>query len=195
MVNIGRAVEGVRSKLKIVYYPLHNIYLRIVVANITIGKNSRIDKVHWGHSGGGTISIGKNTTISKWVCMMPYGGFINIGDNCSVNSFCHVNGNGGTTIGNNVRIATGCVIIPANHEYEDSSVPITKQGETRKGIKIGDDVWIGAGVSILDGVTIGSGSVIGAGSVVNRSVPEMSVAVGVPAKIVKKRGENFEYYD
>ncbi|WP_320164472.1 acyltransferase [uncultured Trichococcus sp.] len=191
MINSGRLFEGLRSKIKNIYYPLHNMVLTLLVANISIGSKSRIDKVYWGHSGGGAISIGKNTSISNWVCMMPYGGFIRIGDNCSINSFCHINGNGGTTIGNNVRIAAGCVIIPANHKFEDPYVPITFQGETQKGVIVCDDVWIGAGVTILDGVKIGKGSVIGAGSVVNRPIPAMSVAVGVPAKIVKKRGEKY----
>ena len=55
------------------------------------------------------------------------------------------------------------------------------------GIKIMNDVWIGTGVRILDGVTIGRGSVIGAGSVVTKSIPDYSVAVGAPAKVIKKR--------
>ncbi|GGG07680.1 hypothetical protein GCM10010913_31840 [Paenibacillus aceti] len=118
---------------------------------------------------------------------MPYGGSIEIGENCSINSFCHINGNGGLKIGNNVRIATNCTLIPANHIFSDPNIPITFQGETREGITIEDDVWLGAGVKVLDGVVIGRGSVIGAGSVVNKSIPPFSIAVGIPAKVIKKR--------
>lgn len=54
-----------------------------------------------------------------------------------------------------------------------------------KPVTIGNDVWIGGNVTILPGVTIGNNVVIGAGAVVNRDIPDNSVAVGVPAKIVK----------
>ncbi|MCK7515996.1 MAG: acyltransferase [Desulfobacterales bacterium] len=72
-------------------------------------------------------------------------------------------GDGGLTIGNNVRIAAHTVIIPANHVFDDVNIPIRKQGLSKKGIVIEDDVWIGSGVKILDGVVIGKGCVIGAG--------------------------------
>jgi acetyltransferase-like isoleucine patch superfamily enzyme len=56
---------------------------------------------------------------------------------------------------------------------------------SREGIEIQDNCWIGTGVRILDGVSIGSGSVIGAGSVVTKDIPSNSIAVGVPAKVIK----------
>jgi acetyltransferase-like isoleucine patch superfamily enzyme len=52
---------------------------------------------------------------------------------------------------------------------------------------IEDDCWLGSGVKVLDGVTIGKGSVIGAGSVVTKNIPPFSVAVGVPARVIKSR--------
>jgi acetyltransferase-like isoleucine patch superfamily enzyme len=52
---------------------------------------------------------------------------------------------------------------------------------------LGEDVWLGAGVIILGGIRIGKGSIIGAGSVVTRDIPEYSIAVGVPARVVKVR--------
>ncbi len=71
--------------------------------------------------------------------------------------------------------------------YSSQKLEIRLQGESRKGITIGSDVWIGAGAIILDNVKIGDGCVIGAGAVVTKSVPSYSVAVGVPAKVIKKR--------
>lgn len=186
MYLIGKIYQSVKYRLKNFTNPLHNMLLMITIPNLKIDKTCSISKVFWGAHEGKVI-IKKNTSISKWVCIMPYGGYIEIGENCSINSFCHINGNGGLKIGNNVRIAANCVIIPANHNYENPNIPITFQEETQKGIVIEDDVWIGAGVSILDGVVIGKGSVIGAGSVVNKSISPMSIAVGVPAKVVKKR--------
>ena len=64
-----------------------------------------------------------------------------------------------------------------------------QQAESRLGIVIEDDVWVGAGVRVMDGVRIGRGSVIGAGAVVTKSIPPNSVAVGMPARVVGQRGE------
>ncbi|MFM6647643.1 MAG: DapH/DapD/GlmU-related protein [Microcystis panniformis] len=64
---------------------------------------------------------------------------------------------------------------------------IRLQGETKQGIVIEDDVWIGCGCKILDGINIGKSSVIGAGSVLTKDVEPYSVVVGVPGKVIKKR--------
>ncbi len=110
-----------------------------------------------------------------------------IGAYCTIQYGCLLYGVGGLEIGDNTRIAAHTVISPMNHIYSDPNIPIWKQGETAIGIKIGNDVWIGNGAKILDGVTIGDGCVIGAGSVVTKSIPPFSVAVGVPAKVIKQR--------
>jgi acetyltransferase-like isoleucine patch superfamily enzyme len=119
---------------------------------------------------------------------MTYGGIIEIGSNCSINPYTIIYGHGlGTKIGNNVLIAGHCMIIPANHNFSHTDVPINKQGINSKGIIIEDDVWIGSGCQILDGITIGKGAVIAAGAVVNKSVEPYNIVGGVPAKIIGKR--------
>ncbi len=135
------------------------------------------------------IRIGKGTVILRGVMLLTYGGSICIGNDCSVNPFSILYGHGGLVIGDGVRIAAHTIIIPQQHRFDDLELPIYKQGVSRKGIKIEDDVWIGANCTVLDGVRIGKGSVIGAGSVVTRDVPPYSVAVGVPAKVIKQRIE------
>lgn len=104
---------------------------------------------------------------------------------CSFNRNSVVRGN--VIIKENVAIGPNTVIIGANHNFENISVPINKQGSNSKGILIECNVWIGANVTVLDGVTIGEGSVIGAGSVVSKSIPAFSVAVGVPCRVIKTR--------
>ena len=155
--------------------------------NISIGEGTNISSKSHIYLDGDYMTIGKNTIIHEFTYLRLYGGFIKIGDNCSINPFCVIYGHGGLRIGNNVRIAAHCTIIPANHIYSDTSVPIAEQGETMIGITIQDDVWIGTGVRILDGVEIGEGCVIAAGAVVNKSIPPYSVAAGIPAKIIKMR--------
>lgn len=135
----------------------------------------------------GRISIGSRTIVHPGALLLPYGGAIEIGDDCSVNPYTILYGHGGLTIGNGVRIATHCVIIPANHRFDDPETPIRLQGESRLGVSIEHDVWIGAHATILDGVTIGSGAVIAAGAVVNREVPAGALVAGVPAKVVSSR--------
>lgn len=160
-----------------------------------LGRPIRVDWLArvWARStirivGGGSVSIGPGSQIHDYAMLMTYGGDIRLGGGCTVNPFCVLYGHGGLTIGNHVRIATHCVIIPANHNFNDLDKPIWQQAETRVGIVIEDDVWIGAGVRVMDGVRIGHGSVIGAGAVVTKSIPPGSVAVGVPARVIGQRG-------
>lgn len=166
------------SKIRTLYYKYRH---RIKIGEGTIFRGS-CEIISEGKT-----EIGKNCVISPWAVFREWGGYIKIGNNCSINSFCHISGNGGVEIGDDVRIATQCVIISANHKFSRVDIPITKQGETADKIVIEDDCWLGAGVKVLAGVTIGRGSVIGAGSVVNKDVPPYSVLVGVPGKVVKKR--------
>jgi acetyltransferase-like isoleucine patch superfamily enzyme len=79
-------------------------------------------------------------------------------------------------------MATSVTIIPGNHIQGTDVIPLTESGITKIGIRIEDNVWIGAGVIILDGVTVGRNAIIGAGSVVTRDVPANAKVVGVPAR-------------
>lgn len=90
-------------------------------------------------------------------------------------------------IGDKVLIGPNVSIFASNHNYLDKDKAIRDQGYYEGDIKIEDDVWIGAGCVITAGVTIGRGSIIGSGSVVTKSIPEYSIAVGSPAKVIKSR--------
>lgn len=158
--------------------------------NVELGRGVIIDayaKIYCHKNG--RIKIGDDSYIGDHAIVHTgkKGGWITIGTNCTVQSFSIVHGHGGCEIGNDVRIASHTVIIPANHRFEDSSRPIREQGVTRIGIRIESDVWIGSGCIVLDGVTVGQGGVIGAGSVVNKSVPPGAISIGSPAKPVGAR--------
>jgi acetyltransferase-like isoleucine patch superfamily enzyme len=133
------------------------------------------------------IHIGNNTHIHENCMLITCGGNIEIGDYCYINPSTILYGHGGLKIGNNVLVAAQTIVIPANHIFTNKNQLIRLQGDTKQGIVIEDDVWIGCGCKILDGVTIGKGSVIGAGSVVTKDVEQYSVVVGVPAKVIKQR--------
>ena len=156
--------------------------------NVIIGDNTYIDdSVILDVSKGGKIVIGSDCHILQGVIIASYGGDINIGSHCSFNAYCVIYGHGGLQIGDYVRMATHSIIIPANHIFDDPNLPITHQGLSMKGIKIGRDVWIGASVKILDGVEIGNGAILAAGCVVNKSVLPNTINAGVPSKVIKKR--------
>jgi acetyltransferase-like isoleucine patch superfamily enzyme len=94
------------------------------------------------------------------------------------------------TLGNYVTMAQHVVLSGLNHGFEDVTISTRLQKVVTKQITVCDDVWIGANSVITAGVTIGKHSVIGAGSVVTKDIPEYCVAVGNPAKVIKKF--NFE---
>lgn len=160
--------------------------------NIFIGQNTTICKysaleVDPSSCGESKIVIGDRTLISSFVILRTYGGLIKIGNSCFVNSFSALYGHGNLTIGNNCLIGPQVTIIPVNYGYKDRDIPFREQTPTKKGITIGDDVWIGAGVTIVDGCTIGNGCVIGAGAVVTKSIEPYSIVAGVPAKKISMR--------
>lgn len=133
------------------------------------------------------IVIDDDSFILERSMLQPYGGYILIGKKVGINLNCIIYGMGGVTIGDNVMMASSCLIVSANHNFERTDIPMNLQGVTCEEVKIGDDVWLGARVVVLSGVEIGEGSVIGAGSVVSTSIPPYSVAVGVPARIIRQR--------
>lgn len=135
----------------------------------------------------GAIKISKNTIIGKGNRISAGGsGKILIGRNVLIDDSTYIMAHQRIEIGKNVKIAAFCFICDFNHKYGDRKLAIAEQGYETKPVVIGDNVWIGTHSIILPGVTIGRGSVIGAGSIVTRNVPANSIAVGNPAKIIKK---------
>ena len=109
--------------------------------------------------------IGENSTIDDFVKIKHVGGngSIEIGNFVYINSGCVLYSGNGIKIGNSVLIGPNCNIVPVNHKFSDSETLIRMQGfqESKGGIIIEDDVWLGAGVTILDGAHIGKGAIIG----------------------------------
>lgn len=172
---------------------LWNRYSGIYVSKQSfITKTVKLQLKPGGVNHSGQIHIAANVCITDGVIIAPYGGRIDIGENVFLGPYCVLYGHGGLTIGKDTMIAAHSVIIPSNHGFADQEKKISIQPSTNIGITIGEDVWIGCGVKILDGVSIGKGCVIGAGAVVNKSLPDYSIAVGVPAKVIGKRGDTLK---
>ena len=129
-------------------------------------------------------TCGDNVSVHDSV-FIRYAGLLQLGNNISIHPLCYIDAQGEISIGDDVSIAHNVSILSFEHDFSDKSKPIKDAQCIGKKITIEDNVWIGAGAKILGGTTIGKGSVIGAGAVVTKNIPPGSVAVGVPAKVIK----------
>jgi acetyltransferase-like isoleucine patch superfamily enzyme len=140
------------------------------------------------------IRLGHNVTIARDTIMICTGVIrqkgvgITIGNNSAIGAQSFLGGQGGITIGDDVIMGPGVRIFSENHNFSSLEMPIRLQGESRKGVVIGNNCWIGASSTILDGICIGEGAVVAAGSVVTKNVDSNSVVGGVPAKLISTRG-------
>lgn len=98
---------------------------------------------------------------------------------------------GPLTIGDNVMMGPDVVILTNNHRIDDLEQPMINQGlDSIAPVTIEDDVWIGVRAILLPGVAIGRGAVVAAGAVVASDVPRNAIVGGVPAKVIRYRGQS-----
>jgi carbonic anhydrase/acetyltransferase-like protein (isoleucine patch superfamily) len=137
-------------------------------ARVFVGSNSWLQ----------TLPDGKNTTPALF-----------IGDGTSIAGACVISAVRQVVLEENVLLARNVYISDHIHRYSDDAEPILAQGTDKIApVVIRRNSWLGQNVVVCPGVTIGVGAVIGANSVVNTDIPDRSVAVGAPAKVVKKIG-------
>lgn len=156
--------------------------------NLRVSGRIRVMKGAVVDASSGHIFLAAGVVVCRFSVLEAAGGDISVGSNTRIGDYCSLYGQGGLSIGANVLVASGVRIVPSAHAFEDVSVPINAQGMVGRGVRIGDDTWIGANVVVLDGVTIGQGAIVGAGSVVTRDVPDYGIVVGSPAKVIRYRG-------
>ncbi|HEX9767496.1 MAG TPA: acyltransferase [Nitriliruptorales bacterium] len=107
-----------------------------------------------------------------------------IGDRCWLGRGLVVNAHARITIGDDVWTGANVFVSDANHGWSDADQPIGRQFGTIGPVAIGAGSWLGHGVLVLPGASIGRRCVIGAGAVVRGDIPDGSIAVGVPARVV-----------
>lgn len=142
-------------------------------------RRSRIDVFPWNQ-----FTIGQNTLIEDFTTINNGAGDIIIGNNARIGIGSVVIGP--VRFGNKVGLGQHVFISGFNHGYEDGSRDSNEQALVKKEVVIGDDSHIGANAVIVAGVHIGKRCQIGAGSVVTKDIPDYSVAVGNPAKVIKR---------
>lgn len=154
--------------------------------SVTIDRHCIIDgfssdKIVLGHC----ARIGAFSTLTSTSHFSKYGKGLKMGNNSAVGDFTHFGAAGGIEIGNDVIMGSYISFHSENHNFLDSSKLIREQGVTSKGIKVGNNVWVGAKATFLDGCIVGDNSVVAAGAVVNGIYPDNSIIGGVPAKVIK----------
>lgn len=138
------------------------------------------------------ISIGNRVHIAykTWLAAVAHTGEANceliIGDGTCIGNFNHIYATKSIVIGKNVLTADRVYISDNLHGYEDITLPIIHQPIKQIGtVVIGDGSWLGENVCVV-GAKVGNNCVIGANSVVTKDIPDYCVAVGSPAKIIKR---------
>jgi acetyltransferase-like isoleucine patch superfamily enzyme len=104
-----------------------------------------------------------------------------------IEQFFHVGACEYVEIGENVLIAGRVYISDHNHRFSDVDKPILAQGiESGGKVIIEENAWLGEGCVVLPGVTIGKNAIIGSNAVVTKNIPPYSIAVGIPARVIKR---------
>lgn len=151
------------------------------------------------------ITVGRRFRVFKGArieCIRSYGDQVFnpqliIGNNVTINNYVHIGVINKVIIGDNVLIASNVYI--SDHSHGDygsvfnsspESSPASRKLFSSGTVDIKENVWIGEGAKILPNVTIGMGAIIGANAVVTKNIPNYSIAVGIPARVIKTY--NFE---
>jgi acetyltransferase-like isoleucine patch superfamily enzyme len=135
------------------------------------------------------IKIKKNVAFDRGCELNACGGTLTIESDCKFNRNISLNASvsGHISFGKNCIVGPNVILRSSNHISSDLNKPIMYQGHESGCIRIGNNVWIGAGAIILPNVKIGDGVIVGAGSVVTKSFSANQVIGGVPAKSIKER--------
>ncbi|SHT77812.1 transferase [Mycobacteroides abscessus subsp. abscessus] len=130
-------------------------------------------------------SVGMSPTVS-----VRNGANISIGAGSRIGQGCHLwaGDDSRILIGDHALFGPNVFVTATNYRFDNSDGPVMDCGRRGSDITIGSNTWIGTGVVIVAGAHIGDGAIIAAGAVVSGDIPPMSVAGGIPARVIRQRG-------
>ena len=138
---------------------------------------------------GGEVILDDHVQLHRDVIIQTgQGGSLNIGKSSHIQARCQFSAyKASIVIGQRVDIAPYCAFYPYDHGVIEGQ-PVRRQPlQSKGGIILEDEAWLGVGVIVLDGVRIGKGAVVGAGAVVTKDLPANSISAGAPARVIKMR--------
>lgn len=186
MYIVVRKIRSIFSRLDNFWSTLHCYRSAILNPALRIEKNCQFKKsTKLVTTDEGSISIGKGSCLSEHVQIVAQGGHVVIGDNVFIGTGCILVAKSSIFIGNDSLIAEYVVIRDQDHRID--SRPIRSAGFKITPVHIGSDVWIGCKATVLRGAYVGDRCVIGAHALVKSRIPDDMLAVGVPARVVKRR--------
>lgn len=159
--------------------------------DVRFGKHVFIgDRVTlFSSDGTGTIHLGDRVQIYQGTSLETGNdGELSIGADSSIHASCQLMAyKGSIRIGRGVAVAQGCAFYPYDHGIELGRTIRSQPLVSKEPIEVGDEAWLGTGVTVLAGVRIGEGAVVGAGSLVTHDVPPNAICGGVPARVIGMR--------
>ena len=156
--------------------------------DVIIDDNVILDAKGYDNDG---ISIGNGVFIGRGTIFNCKNGNIILGDYVNMGFNCHIVSANQVNLGNNALIAANCYLIGGTlKSNRPDMIPVEQERES-KGIELKENIWLGANVQVMDGVMIGHDSIVGTSAVVNSDIPDNSIAVGIPAKVIKRKGESY----
>lgn len=135
------------------------------------------------------ITLGDGVFLGRGTILSCKDGDIELGDHVNIGFNAEIFSGSSVTVGKHGLFAAYTYLVGGGHEFSQAGVPVVEQQRLSRGIAVGENVWLGAGVKVLDGVTLGRDVVVGAGAVVTESLPDGVIAAGVPARVLRRRSD------
>ena len=135
------------------------------------------------------IRVGNGVFLGRGTILSCKDGDIVLGDHVNIGFQSEIFSGSSVRVGRHGLFAAYTYLVGGGHEFDRAGVPVLEQGRTSRGIVLGENVWLGTGSKVLDGVTIGRDVVVGANAVVTEDLPDGAVAVGIPARVLRRKGE------
>lgn len=185
--SLAQRAEEIRGVLRLIAGFGRAQLLRVrggtVGRRVRLGRSVRVDRP-WA------VTVGERAEIEAgvWFKVVADEAKVEVGPYTFIGRGAEIDVRSAVSIGAHVLIAPGVFITDHSHLMEGTG-HIDGQGCVAAEVVIGDGAWLGARCVVLPGVHVGRGAVVGAGAVVSRDVPDWSIVAGVPARILRRRGE------